>query len=163
MHAHSVPLPDSGEAGRFCQRCHKLQPLGAFTGTKRTCDAALLLFNRKRRAQQHGQAAAHPGVKGEACAAALARPLRDADEAVPPGLEATLRKRLGSFAGSLRMKTGTLDDTRALAGYWQAPSGQRLVIVAVVNSPRASELTPALDAAVSDVIRRYQASLLLAP
>jgi D-alanyl-D-alanine carboxypeptidase/D-alanyl-D-alanine-endopeptidase (penicillin-binding protein 4) len=79
------------------------------------------------------------------------------------GEDGTLRKRLGSFAGSLRMKTGTLDDTRALAGYWQAPTGQRLVIVAVVNSPRASELTPALDAAVGDVIRRYQASLLLAP
>lgn len=79
------------------------------------------------------------------------------------GEDGTLRKRLGSFAGSLRMKTGTLDDTRALAGYWQAPTGQRLVIVAVVNSPRASELTQALDAAVGDVIRRYQASLLLAP
>jgi D-alanyl-D-alanine carboxypeptidase/D-alanyl-D-alanine-endopeptidase (penicillin-binding protein 4) len=75
------------------------------------------------------------------------------------GEDGTLRKRLGSFAGGLRLKTGTLDDTRALAGYWQAPGGQRLVIVAVVNSPRAANLTPALDAAVSDVIRRYQATL----
>ena len=100
LHAHSVPLPDTGAPGRFCQRCHKLQPLAAFSGTKRTCDAALLAFNRKRRAQQHGQggaAAAHPGAKGEACAAALAVPLRDPDESVPSGLEATLRERLGTF------------------------------------------------------------------
>lgn len=76
------------------------------------------------------------------------------------GEDGTLRKRLGSYAGGLRLKTGTLNDTRALAGYWQSPGGQRLVIVAIVNSPRAAALTPALDSAVDALIRRYQASLL---
>ena len=109
-----MPLPDTGAPGRFCQRCHKLQPLAAFSGTKRTCDAALLAFNRKRRAQQHGAgagAAAHPGAKGEACAAALARPLVDPDEKMPPGLEATLRERLGSFIAC----TSTMRDSLAAA------------------------------------------------
>jgi len=76
------------------------------------------------------------------------------------GEDGTLRKRLGSYAGGLRLKTGTLNNTRALAGYWQSPGGQRLVIVAIVNSPRAAALTPALDSAVDALIRRYQASLL---
>ena len=89
-----MPLPDTGAPGRFCQRCHKLQPLAAFSGTKRTCDAALLLFNRKRRAQHSKQAAVKPDA---AAAPAVPRPLRDADEAVPVGLEATLRDRLNAF------------------------------------------------------------------
>ncbi|SCK07382.1 D-alanyl-D-alanine carboxypeptidase/D-alanyl-D-alanine-endopeptidase [Vogesella sp. LIG4] len=75
------------------------------------------------------------------------------------GEDGTLKKRLGDVGGSLRLKTGSLDNVRALAGYWQAPSGQRLVLVAIVNSPRADKLTPQLDAAVAALVARYQARL----
>ena len=88
-----VALPDTGAPGRFCQRCHKLQPLAAFSGTKRTCDAALASFNKKRRAQHSHQAC----PKADTTALAVVRPLRDGDEAVPLSLEATLRERLGYF------------------------------------------------------------------
>ena len=91
-----VPLPDTGAPGRFCQRCHKLQPLAAFSGSKRTCDAALASFNKKRRAQHSQQAA---GAKAEAAGSAMvmACPLRETHDAVPASLEATLRERLGNF------------------------------------------------------------------
>ncbi|MNR09434.1 hypothetical protein D3C85_1256360 [compost metagenome] len=59
----------------------------------------------------------------------------------------------------MRLKTGTLGDTRALAGYWQAPSGQRLAIVALLNSARAAQQQGALDAMVGDVVERYAAQL----
>ncbi|MFC3530659.1 D-alanyl-D-alanine carboxypeptidase/D-alanyl-D-alanine-endopeptidase [Vogesella facilis] len=78
------------------------------------------------------------------------------------GEDGTLKKRLGEVGGSLRLKTGSLDNVRALAGYWQAPSGQRLVLVAIVNSARAERLTPQLDAAVAAVVARYQARLAAA-
>ncbi|MFC3626177.1 D-alanyl-D-alanine carboxypeptidase/D-alanyl-D-alanine-endopeptidase [Vogesella amnigena] len=79
------------------------------------------------------------------------------------GEDGTLKKRLGEIGGNLRLKTGSLDKVRALAGYWQAPSGQRLVIVAIVNSARAEQLTPQLDAAVAAVVARYQARLAASP
>jgi len=91
-----VPLPDTGEPGRFCQRCHKLQALGAFSGRKRTCDAALQQFNKKRRAAHSQQAAA----KAEACTQlAVCRPLRDANplSSLPLTLELQLRERLSNF------------------------------------------------------------------
>ncbi len=75
------------------------------------------------------------------------------------GEDGTLKKRLGDIGGNLRLKTGSLDKVRALAGYWQAPSGQRLVIVAIVNSARAEQLMPQLDAAVAALVARYQARL----
>ncbi|MEQ6291420.1 D-alanyl-D-alanine carboxypeptidase/D-alanyl-D-alanine-endopeptidase [Vogesella sp. GCM10023246] len=78
------------------------------------------------------------------------------------GEDGTLKKRLGEVGGSLRLKTGSLDNVRALAGYWQAPSGQRLVLVAIVNSARADKLTAALDAAVAALVTRYQARLAAA-
>ena len=92
LHAQVVPLPDSGAPGRFCQRCHKLQPLGAFTGTKRTCDAALASFNKKRRAQHSQQAA-----DAKADTTVVACQLRDAHVAVPQSMEDTLRERLSNF------------------------------------------------------------------
>jgi len=94
LHAQVVALPDTGAPGRFCQRCHKLQPLAAFSGTKRTCDAALASFNKKRRAQHSHQAC----PKADTSTLAVVRPLRDGDEAVPLTLEVTLRERLSYFS-----------------------------------------------------------------
>nr|WP_294866925.1 D-alanyl-D-alanine carboxypeptidase/D-alanyl-D-alanine-endopeptidase [uncultured Pseudogulbenkiania sp.] len=69
--------------------------------------------------------------------------------------DGTLKKRFANLGPRLRLKTGTLDSVRALAGYWQATDGRRLAIVAIVNSSRAAELVPALDRVVSDLVTRF--------
>jgi D-alanyl-D-alanine carboxypeptidase/D-alanyl-D-alanine-endopeptidase (penicillin-binding protein 4) len=57
--------------------------------------------------------------------------------------DGTLKRRFASIGPRLRMKTGTLKDVKALAGYWQAADGRRLAIVAIVNSPRAPTMAGA--------------------
>ncbi len=56
-----------------------------------------------------------------------------------PGLDGTLRRRLqGSTAeGRMHLKTGTLDDVSAIAGYVLPRSGERLIVVALVNAEQA--------------------------
>jgi len=68
------------------------------------------------------------------------------------GESGTLKKRFTDLGPGLRLKTGTLADVTALAGYWQAANGQRWVIVALVHSARAARLKPSLDAVVRDVV-----------
>ncbi|HEX7374174.1 MAG TPA: D-alanyl-D-alanine carboxypeptidase/D-alanyl-D-alanine-endopeptidase [Steroidobacteraceae bacterium] len=53
--------------------------------------------------------------------------------------DGTLRRRFrsGEMQGRLRMKTGTLDDVSALAGYVNAASGKTYVAVILLNDPRA--------------------------
>ncbi|WP_338621236.1 D-alanyl-D-alanine carboxypeptidase/D-alanyl-D-alanine-endopeptidase [Paludibacterium sp. THUN1379] len=72
------------------------------------------------------------------------------------GQMGTLRRRFVDLGPALRLKTGTLKDVVALAGYWQRRDGQRLVIVAVVNHPEAASLKPSLDAVVRDAIRQFE-------
>ncbi|MCD5326522.1 D-alanyl-D-alanine carboxypeptidase/D-alanyl-D-alanine-endopeptidase, partial [Chromobacterium piscinae] len=69
--------------------------------------------------------------------------------------DGTLKKRFADLGPRLRMKTGTLNDVKALAGYWQAADGRRLAIVAIVNGPRAMESGKALDAVVADLARGF--------
>jgi len=76
------------------------------------------------------------------------------------GETGTMKKRLVDEGARLRMKTGTLDDVTALAGYWQAPDGRRLVVVALVQCARAARYKPALDAVVRDVIQQYSAGTI---
>ena len=52
----------------------------------------------------------------------------------------------GSATGQAYLKTGTLSDTRALAGYVHAKSGKVYAVAAMVNHPSAARATPALDA-----------------
>jgi D-alanyl-D-alanine carboxypeptidase/D-alanyl-D-alanine-endopeptidase (penicillin-binding protein 4) len=72
--------------------------------------------------------------------------------------DGTLKRRFATTGPRLRMKTGTLKDVKALAGYWQAADGRRLAIVAIVNSPRALAMGPALDGIVADLIHRFDRS-----
>jgi D-alanyl-D-alanine carboxypeptidase/D-alanyl-D-alanine-endopeptidase (penicillin-binding protein 4) len=53
--------------------------------------------------------------------------------------DGTLRKRFQSpeMQGRLRMKTGSLDDVSALAGYVAAASGRNFVAVVILNHPHA--------------------------
>ncbi|MHB1250481.1 MAG: D-alanyl-D-alanine carboxypeptidase/D-alanyl-D-alanine-endopeptidase, partial [Polaromonas sp.] len=65
------------------------------------------------------------------------------------GVDGT-RKRSKSpvSQGWAHLKTGTLRDATALAGYVLTPSGRRLVVVAMVNHPNAPAARPALEALV---------------
>lgn len=61
------------------------------------------------------------------------------------GVDGTLR-RSQSRAGIAHLKTGSLRDVMAVAGYVHAPSGRRYVLVALVNHPNAGAARPVLDA-----------------
>jgi len=69
------------------------------------------------------------------------------------GLDGTLR-RSPMGEGLAHLKTGSLRDVQALAGYVHRPDGQRLVLVAIVNHPNARAVRPALDALVQWAARR---------
>ncbi|MBC7548747.1 MAG: D-alanyl-D-alanine carboxypeptidase/D-alanyl-D-alanine-endopeptidase [Polaromonas sp.] len=68
------------------------------------------------------------------------------------GVDGTLKRQKSRFApatqGWAHLKTGTLKDSTALAGYVHTPSGRRLVVVAIINHPNAPAARPALDAMV---------------
>ena len=63
------------------------------------------------------------------------------------GMDGTLQHRMQGTAaeGHAFLKTGTLLDTRALAGYVQAASGRMYAVAMMVNHPEAARATPALD------------------
>ena len=63
------------------------------------------------------------------------------------GVDGTLkRSRAGS--ASAHLKTGSLREVTALAGFVHAASGKRYVLVAIVNHPNAGAVRPALDALI---------------
>jgi serine-type D-Ala-D-Ala carboxypeptidase/endopeptidase (penicillin-binding protein 4) len=66
------------------------------------------------------------------------------------GLDGTLRRSRGNAAttGRAHLKTGSLRDVQALAGYVLGASGKRYVLVAMVNHPNAGAARTALDALV---------------
>jgi D-alanyl-D-alanine carboxypeptidase/D-alanyl-D-alanine-endopeptidase (penicillin-binding protein 4) len=71
------------------------------------------------------------------------------------GVDGTLAHRMtrGKAAGAAFLKTGTLLDTRALAGYVRAASGRTYAVAALVNHAEAQRATPALDALIEWVAR----------
>ena len=62
--------------------------------------------------------------------------------------DGTMRRRLRTerVAASAHIKTGLLNDVRAIAGYVLDRRGRRHVVVMIVNHPRAPESQAALDA-----------------
>jgi len=66
------------------------------------------------------------------------------------GVDGTLRRRLKGTAaeGWARLKTGTLKNVAALAGYVRDTRGDTWVVVALLNHEHAANGTPALDALV---------------
>ncbi len=70
------------------------------------------------------------------------------------GEDGTLSNRLTASVarGKAFLKTGTLNDTRSLAGYVQGRSGRTYAVVAVVNDPKATKALPALDAFIEWVV-----------
>jgi D-alanyl-D-alanine carboxypeptidase/D-alanyl-D-alanine-endopeptidase (penicillin-binding protein 4) len=62
------------------------------------------------------------------------------------GIDGTLKRSRAKALGSAHLKTGSLRDVAALAGYVHAASGQRYVLVAVANHPNAGAVKPAFEA-----------------
>ena len=70
--------------------------------------------------------------------------------------DGTMKKRMRGerIAGSAHIKTGLLNDARAMAGYVTGRSGRRHVVVMIVNHPKAPETDAAMDALLSWVYNR---------
>ena len=60
----------------------------------------------------------------------------------------------GAATGQAYLKTGTLSDTRALAGYVRAKSGRVYAVSMIVTDPEAAKGTPALDSLVEWIAPR---------
>ncbi len=63
------------------------------------------------------------------------------------GVDGTMRSRMVAepIAGNAWMKTGSLNDVRTIAGYVDALSGRRYVVVLLINGPRAEAAGPVQD------------------
>ena len=59
----------------------------------------------------------------------------------------------GAATGQAYLKTGTLSDTRALAGHVRAKSGNVYAVSVIVTDPDAAKGTPVLDALVEWIAR----------
>ena len=73
------------------------------------------------------------------------------------GTDGTLL-RSRAAPGRAHLKTGSLRDVAGVAGYVLAATGQRFVVVAVINHPNANAARPALDALVQWAISEAGAS-----
>lgn len=71
------------------------------------------------------------------------------------GVDGTLMNRLrqGAASGQAWLKTGTLRDTRALAGYVRGRSGTVYAVAAIVTHPNAVRGVPTLDALIEWLAR----------
>ncbi len=69
------------------------------------------------------------------------------------GLDGTMKKRLTDpgIAGMAHIKTGSLRDVRAAAGYVKDRKGKNWVVVGLVNHPDAAKALPALDSLIRSV------------
>ncbi len=102
-----------------------------------------------------GQSRAERG-KPEALVALLRAAWRNASlptllESLPiAGVDGTLARRMtaGPARGLAHLKTGTLSDTRALAGYVRARSGKVYAVSLIVTNPAAAGATRTLDEVV---------------
>jgi D-alanyl-D-alanine carboxypeptidase/D-alanyl-D-alanine-endopeptidase (penicillin-binding protein 4) len=67
-----------------------------------------------------------------------------------------MRKRLKAdgVSGQAHIKTGLLNDARAIGGYVLDRGGRRHVVVMLVNHPNAGEAQPAMDALLRWVYER---------
>ncbi len=67
------------------------------------------------------------------------------------GVDGTMKRSKAKT--SAHLKTGTLRDVAAIAGYVHAASGKRYVLVAIANHPNAGAARPAFDALIDWVAR----------
>jgi serine-type D-Ala-D-Ala carboxypeptidase/endopeptidase (penicillin-binding protein 4) len=71
-------------------------------------------------------------------------------------VDGTMRRRLknGAVAGQAHIKTGSLSDVRAIAGYMLDRSGRRYAVAMIVNHPNAQRSQAAQDALLNWVYAR---------
>ena len=69
------------------------------------------------------------------------------------GVDGTLKRSKAATQGSAHLKTGSLRDVTALAGYVHGASGKRYVLVAIANHANANAVRPAFDALVDWTVR----------
>ncbi len=62
------------------------------------------------------------------------------------GVDGTLKRSKAQATGRAHLKSGSLRDVSAVAGYVHANSGKRYVLVAIVNHANANAARPAFDA-----------------
>lgn len=86
---------------------------------------------------------------------AAGEPRHFVDSLPVAGVDGTLAHRLqgGAAAGQAYLKTGTLLDARALAGYVRARSGRVHAVAVLVNHPDAGRATGAIDAVIESLAR----------
>jgi D-alanyl-D-alanine carboxypeptidase/D-alanyl-D-alanine-endopeptidase (penicillin-binding protein 4) len=72
------------------------------------------------------------------------------------GVDGTMRRRLidTPVAGQAHIKTGLINDVRALAGYVLDAHGRRMVAVLLINHPRAGNANAVQDALLKWVYSR---------
>ncbi len=72
------------------------------------------------------------------------------------GMDGTMRKRLKNtpMRGQGHIKTGTLNNVRAIAGFSRTAKGQNWVVVAILNDPRPWGGSAILDQVLLDIYRR---------
>jgi serine-type D-Ala-D-Ala carboxypeptidase/endopeptidase (penicillin-binding protein 4) len=71
------------------------------------------------------------------------------------GIDGTMRRARGKAVGLAHLKTGSLRDVGAVAGYVHGASGKRYVLVAIANHPQAHAARPAIDALVEWTARDF--------
>ena len=70
------------------------------------------------------------------------------------GIDGTLKRSKSRVSqGWAHLKTGSLRDASALAGYVHTPSGRRLVVVSIINHPNAAAARSALEALVDWAVK----------
>ncbi len=70
------------------------------------------------------------------------------------GIDGTLKNSRSRVSqGWAHLKTVTLRDSTAMAGYVHAANGRRLVVVAIINPPNAAAARPALEALVDWAVK----------
>lgn len=81
--------------------------------------------------------------------AAQSRVAQDLLDSLPiAGVDATMRERAKGVTGQAFIKTGSLRDVAAVAGYANGVSGARYVVVGIINHPNAGAARGALDALI---------------
>lgn len=103
----------------------------------------------QRRGPEPRSAHQRPGARAHA-AGGVARPSCPSLVSSLPitGVDGTLRRVQGRAVGAAHLKTGSLRDVSAMAGYVHAASGRRYVMVAIANHPNAAAARPAIEALV---------------
>ena len=70
------------------------------------------------------------------------------------GIDGTLRRSKSRVSqGWAHLKTGSLRDASALAGYVHTPSGRRMVVVSIINHPNAAAARPAQEALIDWAVK----------